>query len=113
MAPNPSFSIRSPTESRFVWRFSIFSAAVQPRRDMRLVVSKGRVIDPISRLVASLDILVEDGHIAAVGQELSASGATILDASGRVVVPGLIDMHVHLREPGFEPKEHTETRQAG
>jgi len=76
---------------------------------MRLVVSKGRVIDPVSRLDATLDILVEDGRIAAVGPELSASGATILDASGRVVVPGLIDMHVHLREPGFEHKETIES----
>src|SRR3990172_12346205 len=76
---------------------------------MRLVVSKGRVIDPVSRLDATLDILVEDGRIAAVGPELSAAGATILDASGRVVVPGLIDMHVHLREPGFEHKETIES----
>jgi len=76
---------------------------------MRLVVSKGRVIDPVSRLDATLDILVEDGRIAAVGPELSASGVTILDASGRVVVPGLIDMHVHLREPGFEHKETIES----
>jgi dihydroorotase len=76
---------------------------------MRLLVRNGRVIDPASRLDATVDVLIEDGRISQVGPRLSASGAEILDATGRVVAPGLIDIHVHLREPGFEYKETIES----
>jgi dihydroorotase len=60
------------------------------------------------------DLLIENGKIAAIGTALSADGAEIMDMAGKYVVPGLIDMHVHLREPGLEYKEdiYTGTRAA-
>ena len=79
---------------------------------MRLLVKNGRVVDPVSKVDAVVDVLIEDGRVAAVGavgSQLAASDAETLDASNRVVVPGLIDMHVHFREPGFEYKETIES----
>jgi dihydroorotase len=55
------------------------------------------------------DVLIRDGVIAAVGADLEAAGAEIFDATGLIVAPGFIDMHVHLREPGFEHAETIET----
>ena len=72
---------------------------------MDLLIRNGRVVDPESRTDETLDILLADGRIAAVGPRLEAPSACAVDASRLVVVPGLIDMHVHLREPGFEAKE--------
>ena len=69
------------------------------------IIKSGRVLDPANRLDKVCDILVEDGKIAKVGVDLSAAGAEIIDATGKVVTPGFIDMHVHLREPGQEAKE--------
>ncbi len=69
------------------------------------IIKNGRVLDPANRLDKVCDILIEDGKIAKVGADLSAAGAEIFDAAGKVVTPGLIDMHVHLREPGQEAKE--------
>ncbi len=73
---------------------------------MRLLVRGGRVVDPASGTDGVLDVLIEGGRVAAVGPDLHppADTATV-DAHGLVVVPGLIDMHVHLREPGYEAKE--------
>jgi dihydroorotase len=76
---------------------------------LRLVVKNGRVIDPASRLDAVRDVVIEDGKIAAVGENLDAAGAEQFDAGGLIVAPGFIDMHVHLREPGFEYAETVES----
>lgn len=76
---------------------------------MRLLIRGGRVICPASQRDQQADVLIEDGRIAAVGPGLSASGADQLDAGGLVVAPGFIDIHVHLREPGFEHAETIET----
>src|SRR5215207_532839 len=51
------------------------------------------------------DILVKDGRIAAIGDSLSATGAEVIDASGLIALPGLVDLHTHLREPGREDAE--------
>ncbi len=75
----------------------------------RLLVSGGRVIDPVNNLDGVADVLVEDGQIRAVGPNLSANDAELFDANGLIVAPGFIDMHVHLREPGFEHAETIET----
>ncbi len=72
------------------------------------VIRGGRVIDPANRIDRVDDVVVSDGRIAAVGAEGSAHLAAI-DARGLIVCPGLIDMHVHLREPGGEHKETIET----
>ena len=76
---------------------------------MKLVVKNGRVIDPASRLDAVRDVVMEDGRIVAVGENLDAAGAEQFDATGLIVAPGFIDMHVHLREPGFEYAETVES----
>lgn len=72
---------------------------------MNLLLKGGRVVDPSRRLDAELDVLIEDGTIAQVGEKLKARGGETLDASGLVVCPGFIDLHTHLREPGREDKE--------
>jgi dihydroorotase len=71
---------------------------------MNLLIANGRVVDPSQRLDAKLDILIEDGLIADLGKKLRANVHTI-DADGLLVVPGFIDLHTHLREPGQEHKE--------
>lgn len=76
---------------------------------MQLLIKGGRVIDPAHGIDKYLDIYVKDGKIARLAKDLSVPGAQILDASGLVAAPGLVDMHVHLREPGFEAKETVAT----
>ncbi|HZG43628.1 MAG TPA: amidohydrolase family protein, partial [Longimicrobium sp.] len=76
-----------------------------------LLIRGGRVVDPSRKLDAVLDVLLADGRVAAVGERIDApEGAETVDASGLVVAPGLIDVHVHLREPG---QEHKETIRSG
>ena len=58
---------------------------------------------------AATDLLLRDGEIAAVGPGLSAEGATVLDATGLIALPGLVDLHTHLREPGREDAETVES----
>jgi dihydroorotase len=72
---------------------------------MKLLIKGGRVVDPASGTDAILNVLVEDGRISAVGGLVDAQTDRTIDASGLVVAPGFIDMHVHLREPGYENKE--------
>src|SRR5690242_11643061 len=75
----------------------------------KLLIRNGRVIDPAMRLDAVRDIAIEGGKIAAIGQNLDAAGVPQFDATGLIVAPGFIDMHVHLREPGFEYAETIES----
>lgn len=73
---------------------------------MALVIRNGRVCDPSQNLDAVLDVLVVEGRIAALGPNLEVPAqAEVIDATGLVVAPGFIDVHVHLREPGFTAKE--------
>ncbi len=82
---------------------------------MALLIKNGRVLDPASGLDEIIDILVDGGRIRAIARGLkpaAGSGAedvSVLDAAGLVVLPGLIDMHTHLREPGHEYKETIQT----
>ncbi len=71
---------------------------------MNILIKKGRVIDPAQGIDDVLDVLIADGKIAKVGKNLKGEGETI-DAAGMLVTPGLIDLHVHLRDPGYEYKE--------
>ncbi|HVN87029.1 MAG TPA: dihydroorotase [Candidatus Binatia bacterium] len=77
----------------------------------RLLIAGGTVVDPANGVHASCDVLVLDGEIVEVAApgHGAGSGVDLLDATGCLVVPGLIDMHVHLREPGYEYKETIET----
>ena len=72
---------------------------------MKLLVKGGRVIDPANNLDEIADVLVEDGLIRRVEPGINEPEAEILSAEGKVVCPGFIDIHVHLREPGYEYKE--------
>jgi dihydroorotase len=77
---------------------------------MSLLITNGRVVDPAGGTDAVQDVLVTDGRIERVGRGLKApNGTRVVDASNKVVCPGFIDMHVHLREPGFEYKETVAT----
>jgi dihydroorotase len=69
-----------------------------------LLIKNGRVIDPANNIDRQCDILVVDGDIAEVGK-IKKGAETVVDASGKLVVPGLIDIHVHFREPGDEEEE--------
>lgn len=73
---------------------------------MKLLLKNGRVIDPAAGRDGEFDVLIEDGRIAKIGKSLPVDGARVIDVpAGFIVTPGLIDMHVHLREPGQEHKE--------
>lgn len=76
----------------------------------KLLIKNGRIVDPATRFDSIADLAIEDGRIAAIGAGLSAvEGAEVFDASGLIVAPGFIDMHVHLRDPGIERAETIET----
>ncbi|MEX2271773.1 MAG: dihydroorotase [Vicinamibacterales bacterium] len=77
---------------------------------MRFLLKGGTLVDPAAGINAQRDLLIDSGRIARVGQDLPADGARVLQVPrGTVVTPGLIDMHVHLREPGHEHKETVAT----
>jgi len=78
---------------------------------MNILIKNGHIIDPANKVDGKLDLLISDGKIAKLGKpgSLPAEGAQVVDAAGKLVVPGLIDLHVHLREPGYEYKETVAT----
>jgi len=76
----------------------------------KLLIRNGRVIDPAVKYDGTADLLIEGDRIAGYGKNVDVVGAEVFDASGMIVAPGFIDMHVHLREPGFE---HSETIESG
>lgn len=76
----------------------------------RVLIRGGRVIDPSQALDARLELLLAEGVVAALGERLDVpEDAEVIDAEGLIVCPGLIDLHVHLREPGGEHKETIRT----
>lgn len=76
---------------------------------MKLLIKGGRIVDPASRRDFRGDILVSDTKIEKIGESVRAHADRVIDADGLVVAPGFIDMHVHLREPGYEEKETIRT----
>ena len=76
---------------------------------MKLLIQKGRLVDPVGGIGGVMDILIEDGKLAVIGSDLRERDAQIIDARGLTVCAGLVDMHVHLREPGLEYKEDITT----
>jgi dihydroorotase len=75
-----------------------------------LLIQNGRVIDPSQGIDRNSNVLVRDGRIVDIGENLAADGAERFDAAGSIVAPGFIDLHCHLREPG---REHAETIESG
>ena len=72
----------------------------------RLIIANGRVVDPAASLDTLCDVRIQDGRIAEIGLALERNGGErVVEARGCIVAPGFIDMHVHLRDPGFPEKE--------
>ena len=68
---------------------------------MTLVIKNGMVIDPVSKTEEKKDILIEKGIIKKIGNRINTDGEKVIDAKGQYVMPGFIDLHVHLRDPGI------------
>ena len=73
-----------------------------------LLIKNGRLIDPANSMDAKMDILVSKDKIVTIAPKISAKAKTTIDANKLWVTPGLIDIHVHFREPGYEYKETIE-----
>ncbi len=76
---------------------------------MGLLIKNGWVIDPKNKLDAKMDLLIENGVIEKIAPSIDQPDAEVYDATGMTVAPGLVDLHVHFREPGYEYKEDIET----
>ncbi|TYQ13303.1 UNVERIFIED_CONTAM: dihydroorotase [Acetivibrio alkalicellulosi] len=76
---------------------------------MKILIKGGHVVDIKMGLDKPIDILIENGKISEIGDNLELSSGDIIDASGKYVLPGLVDAHCHLRDPGFEYKEDIES----
>jgi|AGTN01.3.fsa_nt_gi Dihydroorotase and related cyclic amidohydrolases len=76
---------------------------------MKLVIKNGHLVDVKTGRNGIFDILVENGKVADIGSDFEITSCDLIDASGQYVVPGLVDAHCHLRDPGFEYKEDIES----
>jgi len=72
---------------------------------LKLLIKNGRILDPSSQFDEKSDLLVENGMITKISAKIKEKAETVIDARGCYVMPGFIDLHVHLRDPGFEEKE--------
>jgi len=72
---------------------------------MSILIKNGRIIDPLSKADRACDMLIEKGKIKSISRAINTKAGQTIDARGCVILPGLVDMHVHLREPGREDKE--------
>jgi len=72
---------------------------------MKLLIKNGRIIDPANKIDGVMDLFVEGTKISKVGKNIKVDADQVIDAQDKVIIPGLVDMHVHLREPGREDKE--------
>lgn len=76
---------------------------------MKLLIKKGHIVDAKSGIDGIFDLLVADGRIAEISKNIKDDGCEIIDAKGKYVLPGLVDAHCHLRDPGYEYKEDIES----
>lgn len=76
---------------------------------MDILIKNGHIVDPDTRKDEICDLLITDGKIAEIGKDLQREKARLIDAGGCYVMPGFVDLHVHLREPGFTEKETIQT----
>lgn len=70
-----------------------------------ICLTGARVVDPSQQLDSCMDLLIAEGRVVALGADLGAAGAGIVELPGKIIVPGFVDLHVHLREPGYTEKE--------
>ncbi len=80
--------------------------------EKKILIQGGRIVDPANNVDQSGDILLENGKVAAIDKKVSAKGAQVINAKNKIVCPGLIDIHVHFREPGGENEETIATGSA-
>jgi len=78
-------------------------------KSRKILIKNGHVVDPSNNINDLRDVLIENSRIAGVAKNISADNCQLLEASGKIVMPGIVDMHVHLREPGREDKETVAT----
>ena len=76
---------------------------------MKILIKNGRVLNPATGTEEMLDVLVEDGIVKKMEKQIREEAERIIDAKGCYVMPGFIDLHVHLRDPGLTHKETIET----
>lgn len=76
---------------------------------MKTIIKNGYLLDPATKTEGNFDILIEDGIVAKVDKNIDSGADNVIDAKDMIVMPGFIDMHVHLREPGYEYKETIKT----
>ncbi|MBN2793851.1 MAG: dihydroorotase [Clostridia bacterium] len=76
---------------------------------MSVLIKNGQVINPATGLNAVMDLYIEDNKVVEINASITKDADEVIDANGKIVVPGFVDLHVHLREPGFEQKETIET----
>ena len=72
---------------------------------MKKLLKGARVIDPSQKIDSLEDVLIVDGRIAVIKQDINLSNVETIDLSGKIITPGLIDIHAHFRQPGYEYKE--------
>lgn len=72
---------------------------------MSILIKNGRLIDPANKIDAVMDILVVDNKISRVAKDIKTQADSIIDGTNKIIAPGIVDMHVHLRQPGREDKE--------
>ena len=72
---------------------------------MKLLIKNGKLVDPVTSTISQVDLLVENGKVALVEKNIECEAEQVIDAKGLMVCPGLVDMHVHLRDPGLTYKE--------
>ncbi len=75
----------------------------------RLLIKGAKMVDPANNIEQKLDLLIADGAIASLAPDIQAAGAAVIDADGLICAPGLVDIHVHLRAPGYTYKEDIES----
>jgi dihydroorotase len=76
---------------------------------MKILIKNGNIIDAKSKINGVFDLLIEDGIIKEIGHDIDMSSGDVIDATGKLVLPGFVDAHCHLRDPGFEYKEDIES----
>ncbi len=76
---------------------------------MKILIKNGHLVDPKNKIDEAMDIFIENGRVKKVAKKISEKADKEIDAQGKIVCPGLIDLHVHLRQPGYEYKETVET----